>query len=674
MINKKIYNTLPVFKKSNKKYQLGGMSAEEAKKIRDRAKEIRGTEAERMKDESIKTMIVASNNSPITPSTSSTTPVTTAPISNKTVVRLDDGSTNDYYEVDVDAAGKPMFNTKTKLTATQKKSYSDSGKYYFDESPAATTSVPTLAVTATPKIASTSTASENKPSIRNNTSSEKKPQVVKPTVTTKKTIPYNTEVENFQFMYNYANRDKVGFIPLGEDGKIGPKTAEAMANVNMYPKELKDYVNKNSYLSNLIGVSTSNTTTSSADSSDIKRLTTTAKADSSKAATDTSRISAMLSDSLGVKPDTSATWQKPAPKKVVSIVPPSLNQSDNSYDKSETAAVTRQVGKKDINKGDKLLKPQPDTWDAWIDRGQADIGAASLGASLTGVGTPIAKAVDAVSTAVDAVQLAAAIRRGDVPEQWNQGIQVGARFLVPAAGRVAGSAIRKVMPEITEEAGYNIGRKFMEKVTPAKNVDKIAKLAEESKKVTPMSKYNTVGLEVIEDMRKVPGYMSRIDNDVVKDGLAAKEFMKKATKKTNPAEVAQAQSAIKRYEEALLASNKKDASELLSMQREMAGQKFNKEAAFKQTAYKKASVDKALEAAKIPKLKNDGYNTTWRWLDTDTEKLIAEQEALLAKARTMPEVRRINEQLKKLYTSKVIQIKPVKVPPIKKQFGGYRFI
>lgn len=456
MINKKIYNTLPVFKKSNKKYQTAGKVTltDAQKKIIEDGNKKRLSDAANMEIE-------------YTPGTapsakSTTTPVTTAPISNKKVVRLDDGSTNDYYEVDVDAAGKPKFNTKRQLTATQKKDYNS--KYVFTEP--TTTNVPTLAVPAsvTPKIASTSTAREDRPSIRNNTSSEKKPQVVKPTVTTKKTIPYNTEVENFQFMYNYANRDKVGFIPLGEDGKIGPKTAEAMANVNMYPKELKDYVSKNSYLSNLIGVSTSNTTTSSADSSDIKRLTTTAKADSSKTTTDTSRNNAMLSDSLGVKPDTSATWQKPAPKKVVSIVPPSLNQSDNVYDNSEAATATRQEGKKDINKGDKLLKPQPDTWDAWIDRGQADIGAASMGASLTGVAAPVTKVVDGISTAVDAVQLAAAIRRGDVPEQWNQGIQVGARFLVPAAGRVAGSAIRKVMPEISGEVGKNIGKRFMNKV------------------------------------------------------------------------------------------------------------------------------------------------------------------------------------------------------------------
>lgn len=371
MINKKIYNTLPVFKKNNKKYQLGGMSAEETKKIKDRTKEIRDTEAERMKDESIKTTIVASNNSPIISSTSSTTPVTTAPTSNKTVVRLEEDGTNDYYEVDVDAAGKPIFSTKTKLTTTQKKDYNS--KYVFTE-PTTTTNVPTLAVppsiTTAPKIANTGTESKNKPSVKKVT------QKPKP--------------------------------------KSSPKV--------------------------------------------------TAKTDSSNTATDTSRISAMLSDSLGVKPDTSATWQKPAPKKVVSIVPPSLNQSDNVYDKSEAANAKRQEGKKDVNKGDKLIKPQPDTWDRWIDRGQADIGAASLGASLTGVGTPIAKAVDAVSTGVDAAQLAAAIRRGDVPEQWNQGIQVGARFLVPAAGRVAGSAIRKVMPEISGEVGKNIGKRFMNKV------------------------------------------------------------------------------------------------------------------------------------------------------------------------------------------------------------------
>ena len=48
----------------------------------------------------------------IVPSKSSpTTLFTTTPTLGKKVIRLDNGETNDYYEVDVDSNGKPIFNS-----------------------------------------------------------------------------------------------------------------------------------------------------------------------------------------------------------------------------------------------------------------------------------------------------------------------------------------------------------------------------------------------------------------------------------------------------------------------------------------------------------------------------------------------------------------------------------
>ena len=569
---------------------------------------------------------------------SAATPVTTTPTSGKKVVRLEENGINDYYEVDVDSNGKPIFNTKVKLDDAKKKDYNS--KYIFEE--------PSVIAVKPVLDAPTSVTTMNK---EGNTSVVEKKPIVK---TDSPQVARNKELQK------ELNKEGYG---LTVDGIIGTATYNALNSSKNFTENLRHYSKTYPELKRFMSKSVTSDTptidtpvtspaTSSTDSSGIKKPTV---------PIDSSFINKMFKDTLGVTIDT-AKLQKPAPKKIVTIVPPSLNQSDNSYDRSETASVVRQVGKKDINKGDKLLNVQPDTWDRWIDRGQNDIGAVSLAASLTGVGTPIAKAVDWASTGLDAAQLAAATYRGDRPEMLNQGIQTGARIVLPIVGRAAGTIARKTLPA-AEEIGYRIGKsKVGEKI--------IAPIFNKNN----MSKYNTVGVQVIDDMQKVPGYMSRIDNDVVKAGIAAKEFMKKVNKKTNPAEVAQAKSAIQRYENALLASNKKDITEMEAMRREMAGQKFNKDAASKQATYKQASAVKAVEEAKIPKLKTDGLGTEWKWQGEDTAKLIAEQEALLAKARTLPEVKRINEQLKKLYSSKVIYIKPIKVSPVKKQFGGYYFM
>lgn len=614
-------------KKSKVELQGGGKLTEEQKKIIEDGNKKRISDAANMEIEYEPGTIPSTTRNITVPSKSSaTTPVATTPTLSKKVIRLEENGTNDYYEVDVDSNGKPIFNTKVKLSDTQKKDYSN--KYYFNEPPTVTSN-PTLnapaSVTVTPKVTSTSIVKETKTPVKTTNVASKKP------------ITYNEDIKTFQVAYNAAHNNENGFIPLEEDGKLGTLTTAAIQDTEAYIKNPAAFNKK------------------------FPTLTKTALKDSLKTATDSSLINKMFKDSLGVTIDT-AKLQKPAPKKIVTIVPPSLNQSDSSYDKSETASVTRQVGKKDINKGDKLLNVQPDTWDRWIDRAQNDIGAVSLGASLTGVGTPIAKAVDWTSTGLDAAQFAAATYRGDKPEMLNQGIQTGARIVLPIVGRAAGTIARKTLPA-AEEIGYRIGKsKVGEKIiAPIFNKDS-------------MSKYNTVGVQVIDDMQKVPGYMSRIDNDIVKAGIAAKEFMKKVNKKTNPAEAAQAKSALKRYEDALLASNKKDITEMEAMRREVAGQKFNKGAASKQATYKQASANKAVEEAKIPKLKTDGLGTEWKWQGEDTAKLIAEQEALLVKARTLPEVKRINEQLKKLYMSKVIHLKPIKVPSVKKQFGGYYFM
>lgn len=215
MINKKIYNTLPVFKKSNKKYQTAGKVTltDAQKKIIEEGNKKRILDAANMEIE-------------YTPGTapsvkSTTTPVPTAPISNKTVVRLDDGSTNDYYEVDVDANGKPIFSTK-------KKNYSDSGKYYFDESPAATTNVPTLAVPAsvTPKIANTGIASENKPPVKK-VAQESKPKG-------------SREVMALQKKLN----DTYG-ANISVDGLIGNQTRKAFYNANLSEEERQKYLSAN---------------------------------------------------------------------------------------------------------------------------------------------------------------------------------------------------------------------------------------------------------------------------------------------------------------------------------------------------------------------------------------------------------------------------------------------
>ena len=59
---------------------------------------------------------------------------------------------------------------------------------------------------------------------------------------------------------------------------------------------------------------------------------------------------------------------------------------------------------------------------------------------------------------------------------------------------------------------------------------------------------------------------------------------------------------------------------------------------------------------KLPKLKTDGLGTEWEWVNPNVGKLIEEQEALLAKAKTLAEIRPIEENLKKLYMSEVVGI------------------
>lgn len=534
-------------KKSKEKLQIGGFPAEKAKAIKDSAKEIRDIEAKRQEEASIKAandaIIAASNKTSVVSNTSPTTPIATAPTLGKKIIRLDDGKTNDYYEVDVDSSGKPLFDTKIKLDDVKRKDYNS--KYIFEE--------PSIVATKPVLDAPTSVTTINK----------------------KGNTPATSPVNN--------------------------------------------------------------------------------PTDSTKTAIDSSFINKMFKDTLGVTIDTTKL-QKPASKKVITAppAPPSINRGT---DTNEGITSAQRQAEKAVDVPRRRLTGYEE-----VDRFQDNVSALSTAASLTGVGGLPAKVVDIADAALDAGQFAYAYATGNKPEMRNQGIQTGMRVVFPLAARGAGKAIQKYSPA-AEEIGYRIGKsKVGEKI--------IAPIFNKNN----MSKYNTVGVQVIKDMQKAPGYMSRIDDDVVKAGKEAQEFMKKVNKKTNPAEVAQAKSALKRYEDALLASNKKDITEMEAMRREMAGQKFNKAVASKQVTYKQASAVKAVEEAKIPKLNTDGLGTEWKWQGEGTAKLIAEQEALLAKARTLPEVKRINEQLKKLYKSKVVYLKPVKVPKTKKQFGGYYFM
>ena len=560
---------------------------------------------------------------------STTTPVTTAPVSGKKVIRLEENGTNDYYEVDVDNNGKPIFNTKVKLDDTQKKDYSN--KYYFNEPPTVTSN-PTLDAPA-------SVTAINK---KGNSS------IVERKATTKTDSPQVTRNKELQKELN-----KEGY-KLDVDGIIGTATYNALNSSKNFTKDLRHYSKTYPELKHFM----SKSVTSDTPTIDISVIPPgNNPVDSTKTATDSSFINKMFKDTLGVTIDT-AKLQKPAPKKVITApsTPPSMNKGTDTN--GGIIQAQRQV-EEGVKRG---IKPRGLTGYEKIDRFQDDVSALSTAASLTGVGGLPAKVVDIADAALDAGQFAYAYATGNKPEMLNQGIQTGMRVVLPLAARGAGKAIQKYSPA-AEEIGYRIGKsKVGEKI--------IAPIFNKNS----MSKYNTVGVQVIDDMQKVPGYMSRIDNDVVEAGKAAKIFMKKVNSKTNPAEVAQAKSALKRYEDALLASNKKDITEMEAMRREMAGQKFNKDAASKQATYKQASAVKAVEEAKIPKLKTDGLGTEWKWQGENTAKLIAEQEALLAKARTLPEVKRINEQLKKLYSSKVIHLKPIKVPSVKKQLGGYYFM
>lgn len=587
-------------------------------------------------EESAKYLPAASKNSSIVPSISPTPPVTTISTSGKKVIRLD----NDYYEVDVDSKGAPIFTkdmSNSKLSAAKKQEYSN--KYYFNESPTVT-NIPVLdastAVTTVSKVTNTGNANETKLPVK------KAVQKPKP--------KGSAEVMALQTELNKSYGTN---IPV--DGFIGNQTREAFYAAELSDEAREKYLNANPELNKAATVGTPAylALLSTGTQTTPAKPKTIAKQDSTKTATDSSFINKMFKDTLGVTIDT-AKLQKPAPKKV--ITPPSMNKGTDTN--GGIIQAQRQV-EEGVKRG---IKPRGLTGYEKIDRFQDDVSALSTAASLTGVGGLPAKVVDIADAALDAGQFAYAYATGNKPEMLNQGIQTGMRVVLPLAARGAGKAIQKYSPA-AEEIGYRIGKsKVGEKI--------IAPIFNKNS----MSKYNTVGVQVIDDMQKVPGYMSRIDNDVVEAGKAAKIFMKKVNKKTNPAEVAQAKSALKRYEDALLASNKKDITEMEAMRREMAGQKFNKDAASKQATYKQASAVKSVEEAKIPKLKTDGLGTEWKWQGEDTAKLIAEQEALLAKAITLPEVKRINEQLKKLYSSKVIHLKPIKVPSVKKQLGGYYFM
>ena len=741
MINKKIYNTLPVFKKSNKKYQFGGMSEEEARKIRDKAKEIKDIEAKRMKDESRKkAMIPASNDSSITSSTSSTTPVSATPTSKKTVVRLD----NDYYEVNVDADGKPVFNTKNQLNDTQKKSYSD--KYYFAESPATATSVPTLAVpasvTVAPKIANTGIARENKPPVKK-VAQESKPKG-------------SREVMALQKKLN----DTYG-ANISVDGLIGNQTREAFYNANLSEEERQKYLSANpklnktaafgipSYLTYLPSIS------ETAPAAPVKPKTT-AKADTSKTATDTSRVSAILSNNLGIKSDTSATWQKPASKKVISapFTPPSMNKGADSNGGIIQAQRQVEEGVK------RNIQPRGLTGYEKIDRFQDDVSALSTAASLTGVGGLPAKVVDIADATLDAGQFAYAAATGNKPEMLNQGMQTGMRIVLPLAARGAGKAIKTLAPG-AEEIGYRIGNNKVKaplwnksktvygkaKETIGKKVKPTDNTWEEyNEATTPTLSYNQrKGVSLLEPIGEKPYVPLEVNPVLQKKAVDAKKTISEIgdpTKATPEQKIKlkKAEETIKEckdHQDLIIKTNAKKRAEIAAdgqlsplvekipetqMKKVMeeiesevtfrprvnmakpltqitANEIVKKPGKYSHEAYKKAydflkeladkdghkmevmlpPVKTAMElpatvpvpksmsstpittrpipiGGKLPKYKTDGLGTDWEWTNPNVGKLIEEQEALLAKAKTLAEIKPIEEKLKKLYESKVTKI------------------
>ena len=103
-------------KKSKVELQGGGKLTEEQKKIIEDGNKKRISDAANMEIEYEPGTIPSTTRNITVPSKSSaTTPVATTPTLSKKVIRLEENGTNDYYEVDVDSNGKPIFNTKVKL-------------------------------------------------------------------------------------------------------------------------------------------------------------------------------------------------------------------------------------------------------------------------------------------------------------------------------------------------------------------------------------------------------------------------------------------------------------------------------------------------------------------------------------------------------------------------------
>ena len=244
MINKKIYTTLPVFKKSKVKYQIAGVInlTDAQKKVIEDGNKKRLSDAANMEIEYEPGTIPATTRGIIVPSKSSpTTLFTTTPTLGKKVIRLDNGETNDYYEVDVDSNGKPIFNTKVKLDDAKKKDYSK--KYYFGEPSTATS-------TFTVNMSDNLPANNIKVNNANSMAKAKKETYVEksiPKTPVTKTVvkptpidPRKQEIMKFQksLVNNYGAPEN-----LSIDGIIGDATRKAYDVVKDEPN-MKKYLTK----------------------------------------------------------------------------------------------------------------------------------------------------------------------------------------------------------------------------------------------------------------------------------------------------------------------------------------------------------------------------------------------------------------------------------------------